>query len=72
MIIPGTIIGYILGHGRGSGGGTFYFALLLSSSRMHTLSTYALITFTLIQGNMDYIIMIDKFNIRCMDKSGKI
>ena len=46
------------GEGRGSGGGKFYFGLLVSSSRIHRLSTYEFITCTVIQGNIYYLIMI--------------
>ena len=46
------------GEGRGSGGGKFYFGLLVSSSIMRTLFTYAFITCTVLQGNIYYLIMI--------------
>ena len=72
VIIPGTIIIYILGWGRGSGGGSFYFGLLLSSSRMNKLSAYAFIKCTVIQGNIYDLIMIKKGSIMCMYKYGKI
>ena len=37
----------------------------------HTLSTYAFITCMVLQENIDYLIMIKKGNIMCMNKSGK-
>ena len=49
-----------------------YFGLSKRKSKIHTLSTYAFIKWTILQGNIDYLIMIYKVNITCMDKSVKI
>ena len=48
-----------------------YLGMLLSFSQIHTLSTYALITCTVLQGNIDNLIVIQEVNSMCMDKSGK-
>ena len=58
MIIPGTVIGYILGQLSRSGGGTVYFGILLSSSGMHKWSKYEFITYKLLQGKKKDLIMI--------------